>query len=314
LSSSYLEVEDIIPALKLERTKKREIESAPPSITLKLQVDKGKAHGLDFDRLIGTLFYENNILYLQPLSFSAMEGEVSGNARIDFGSSGAPHYQINYDMKRLSAESFIRSLGVKKQDITGTMGMQGELTAKGNNAEELKKTLLGSTKILFEEGKLRKFAVLSKIFSILNFSQLLKFQLPDMVSGGMPYNRITATISAKDGIVSSNDLYVASDAINISTVGQVDLVKGELNVTIGVKPLQTVDKVVSRIPIVGWILTGKNRSFLTAYFEAKGKLEDPTVTAVPVQSMAKGVFNIFKRVFQLPAKIFTNTGEVIIGK
>jgi uncharacterized protein YhdP len=153
--------------------------------------------------------------------------------------------------------------------------------------------------------------VLSKIFSILNFSQLFKFQLPDMVSGGMPYNRITATLSVKDGVISTDDLYVASDAINISTVGKIDLVKGELDATIGVKPLQTVDKVVSHIPIVGWVLTGKNRSFLTAYFEAKGKLEDPTVSAVPVQSMAKGVFNIFKRVFQLPAKLFTDTGEVI---
>jgi hypothetical protein len=65
---------------------------------------------------------------------------------------------------------------------------------------------------------------------------------------------------------------------------------------------------------VGWILTGKNKSLITAYFEAKGKLEDPTVRAIPVQSMAKGVFNIFKRVFQLPATLFTNTGEVIINK
>jgi uncharacterized protein YhdP len=240
-----------------------------------------------------------------------MGGKVSGAARIDFGSVGAPHYRISYDMEGLSAEVFIRTMGVEKQEITGAMGMQGELAAKGNNAEELKKTLLGSTKVHFEEGKLRKFAVLSKIFSILNFSQLFKFQLPDMVSGGMPYNRITATLSVKDGVISSDDLYVASDAINISMVGKINLVKGELDATIGVKPLQTVDKVLSHIPIVGWILTGKNRSFLTAYFEAKGKLEDPTVTAVPVQSMAKGVFNIFKRVFQLPAKLFTDTGEVI---
>ena len=204
--------------------------------------------------------------------------------------------------------------GVKKQEITGTLTLQGELTAKGKNGEELKKTALGSAKVHFEEGKLRKFAVLSKIFSLLNFSQLLKFQLPDMVSGGMPYNKITATLAIKDGVISSNDLYVAGDALNISAIGKVDLVKDELDATIGVKPLQTVDKVLSHIPIVGWILTGKNKSLITAYFEAKGKLEDPQVTPIPVQSMAKGVFNIFKRVFQLPATLFTDTGAVIINK
>jgi hypothetical protein len=71
--------------------------------------------------------------------------------------------------------------------------------------------------------------------------------------------------------------------------------------------------VVSHIPIVGWILVGKNKSLVTAYFEAKGKFEDPQVKAIPVKSMAKGVFNIFKRVFELPATLFTDTGEVIIG-
>jgi uncharacterized protein YhdP len=135
-----------------------------------------------------------------------------------------------------------------------------------------------------------------------------------MVAGGMPYNEITATLAIKDGMISCNDLYVDSDALNISAVGKMDLIKDELDATIGVKPLQTVDKVVSRIPIVGWILTGKNKALITAYFEAKGKLEDPTVTAIPVKSMAKGVFNIFKRVFELPGKLFTDTGEVIIGK
>ena len=208
----------------------------------------------------------------------------------------------------------MKAAGVKKQQITGTMTLQGELTAKGKTGDEVKKTALGSTKIQLEEGSIRKFAILSKIFSLLNISQLLKFQLPDMVAGGMPYNEITATLAIKDGMISCNDLYVDSDALNISAVGKMDLVKDELDATIGVKPLQTVDKVVSRIPIVGWILTGKNKSLVTAYFEAKGKLEDPTVTAIPVRSMAKGVFDIFKRVFQLPAKMITDTGEVFIGK
>jgi uncharacterized protein YhdP len=205
-------------------------------------------------------------------------------------------------------------MGIKKQEITGTLSMQGDLSAKGETADDFKRTALGSVKLRIEEGSLQRFAILSKIFSILNLSQLLKFQLPDMVSGGMPFNKITATLEVKDGVVSTDNLFVKSDAINMSAVGKADMTRDELDVTIGVQPLQTVDKVVSRIPIVGWILTGKNHSLVTAYFEAKGKLADPSVTAIPVKSMAKGVFNIFKRVFELPAKLFTDTGEVLTGE
>lgn len=314
ITSPYLEVEDIILAGSLERMKKPAASSLPMALKAAFQVDAGKAWGTDFKKLQSTVIYENNILYLQPFECTALDGSISGKARIDFGANGAPRYQLSYNLNKVSAEQFMLAAGVKKQEITGALTLQGELTAKGKNADELKRSALGSAKVHSEEGKLRKFAVLSKIFSLLNLSQLLKFQLPDMVSGGMPYNKITATLAIKDGVISSNDLYVAGDALNISAIGKVDLVKGELDTTIGVKPLQTVDKVLSHIPIVGWILTGKNKSLITAYFEAKGKLEDPQVTPIPVQSMAKGVFNIFKRVFQLPATLFTNTGEVIINK
>jgi uncharacterized protein YhdP len=72
-----------------------------------------------------------------------------------------------------------------------------------------------------------------------------------MAAGGMPYNAITATMSIRDGIVSSQDFYIASEAMNVSAVGKVDLVRNEVDATIGVQPLQTVDKVVNRIPVVG---------------------------------------------------------------
>ncbi|KAF0217552.1 MAG: AsmA family [Geobacteraceae bacterium] len=314
VKSPHLEIEDVMLLTELEQEKKK--DGPPAKIILKasIQANTGKFKDIPFEKLRTVAMYEDKILYLQPVEFATFGGRVSGKGRLDFGSNGVPRYQVSYALDNVSAERFTRAIGMKKQEITGTLSTQGELTAKGKTGEEIKKTALGSVKIRIEEGSLRRFAVLSKIFSILNVSQLLKFQLPDMVSGGMPYNEITATLSIRDGFVASQDLYLDSDAMNISAVGKMDLVKDELDVTIGVQPLQTVDKVVSNIPIVGWILTGKDRTLITTYFEAKGKVEDPQVKAIPVKSMAKGVFDIFKRVFELPAKLITDTGEVIIGK
>jgi hypothetical protein len=80
-----------------------------------------------------------------------------------------------------------------------------------------------------------------------------------------------------------------------------------------VQPLQTVDKVISRIPVVGWILTGGDGSLITTYFEAKGSWAGPQVTAIPVKSIASGTLNIFRRVFELPVRVFTDSGEVLLG-
>ena len=315
ITSPNLIWEDLLLLSALESEKQ---PASPPSspLTLKATVaaERGKVRDIPFERLRSVIMLDNRILYLQPIEASIAGGRLNGTARIDLGRTGLDRrVQLGYRLENASAEQLALALDLKQQEIKGNLFLQGELTAKGDSAADIKRTALGSASIRIEDGSLRRFATLSKIFSILNVSQLLKLQLPDMVSGGMPFNKITGTFAIKDGIITTSDLYVASDAINISTVGSLNLVKDEIDATIGVKPLQTIDKVVSNIPIVGWILTGKDRTLLTAYFEAKGKVGDPQVTAVPVKGMAKGIFNIFRRIFELPAKLVTDTGEVIIG-
>jgi len=273
----------------------------------------GRFKDLPFQKLKGTMLLEDHSLQLSPVEFRSLDGEVSGRLRVDFG-QGASRYQLNVSAQKVAADKLLRVLGVKKQELTGALSMQADLSAKGDGTAEWRRSAQGTVKLKVEHGSIRKFATLSKVFSILNVSQLLKFQLPDMVNGGMPYNKITGDLNVHDGVVSSQNLFIDSDAINVSTVGKLDLVKEDVDLVIGVQPLQTVDKVVSRIPIVGWILTGKDRSLISTYFEAKGPIMDPKVTAVPVKSLAKGVFNIFKRVFELPVRLVTDTGEVIVNK
>jgi uncharacterized protein YhdP len=315
VSSPHLEPEDLFLLTELEKQGKK--EGPPAHVTLKaiIHADSGKVKEINFEKLSSTILFENGILYLQPLELLAFGGHVTGKGRLELDANGSsPRYQLSCSMEKVSVDRLMQAFGINKQQISGTMSLQGEVTAKGRNSVELKTSALGSLKIKCEKGSIKKFAILSKIFSILNVSQLLKFQLPNMISGGMPYNGITADISIRDGITSSQNFFIASDAINISAIGKIDLVKDDLEATICVQPLQTVGKVVNRIPVVGWILTGNNKTFLTTYFEAKGKLEDPDVKAIPVKSMAKGVLNIFIRVFELPAKLITDTGEVLIGK
>jgi hypothetical protein len=315
VTSPHLEINDLVTLASIEPEPP---PSSPPSpLSLRAQVSATTANVRDItlEQLKGVVLLENNILYLQQVEAVLAGGKLSGNARIDVGSSGTSRRkQAGFKLEGASAERFVRAMGVDSQEIKGTLSLQGDLTAKGETIGDIKQTALGTMTLSIDKGSLRRFPVLSKIFSILNLSQLLEFRLPDMVSGGMPFDKITGTFSFRDGIISTSDLYVDSDAINMSAVGSLNLPRDEINATIGVKPLQTIDKVVSRIPIVGWILTGKDKTLLTAYFEAKGKIGNPEVNAIPVKGMAKGVLDIFRRIFELPARLVTDTGEVIIGK
>ena len=314
IESPNLDLDDLIHVMKMETPGKKELLQGV-EINATITAEKGIFKEISFEDLSTTAIFENRILYLQEMEMSVFGGSFTGNCRLDMGGRDTPpRYQVSYQMENISVDRFAQALGVRSEQITGKMSINGDLTAKGNNSPELRKTSLGSIKLNCKKGSLKKFPVLSKIFSLLNVSQLLKFQLPDMVSGGMPYNNISATFAIQDGIASSKDFYIASDAMNISAVGKIDLVREEVDATFGAQPLQTVERIVNRLPVVGWILSGGKKTFLTTYFEAKGKLDDPSVKAIPAKSIAKGVFNIFIRVFQLPAKLITDTGEVLIGK
>jgi uncharacterized protein YhdP len=313
ISAPYLDVADLLLLAGLGTKPQGETPSTGPDrINLSIRADKGSVHDISFDRLQASILQEGRITYLQSIEADLFGGKFTMGGRID-AVGATKRYQLNTRLSRASAEKTMHALSLGRQDLTGELTFSGEFTARGNTLDDLKRSALGTAHLEIHRGTIRKFAALSKILSILNVSQLFKLKLPDMVTGGMPYNDIKGTFSIKDGVIATTDLFVASNAMNMSVVGSHDLPKNSLAVTVGVQPLQTVDKVVSTIPIVGWLLTGKEKSLITAYFDVKGNPADPLVSALPVKYMAKGVLDIFKRVFQLPGKIVTDTGEVILG-
>lgn len=313
VTSPQLNIADLVLLADIEKTGTPAAKPAvEPTIKAVVRADKGTWNGVEFTKLNSTINLANSVLLLQPLIADVFGGGLSAKVKID-SKSTPTNYQVEFRFVNGSADELIDFFTANKREMTGVLSLDASLTASGENYDAIRKSAAGSLEIHSQKGMLRQFSMLSKVFSILNVSQLFKFRLPDMVSEGMPYNDLKATLTIKNGFVSTDNLFLASNAMNMSLIGKHDFVHDNMDLTLGVQPLQTVDKVVSHIPIVGWILTGKEKTMFSTYFEIKGKTSAPNVTAIPITSLGKGVLGIFKRVFQLPAKIFTDTGEVILG-
>jgi hypothetical protein len=316
ITSSSLDVDDLLLLAHLGRPVPAETggQSAPKgSLKIKLAAEAGKYGRIPFTKLNVTAQQESGVIYLQSLDAGTFGGRLTAKGRVAPSGGQGDRYDLNFSLERVDAERFLHALDLSRE-VTGSLNVQGDVTARGDSMADIKKTALGNVRLRLEKGSLRKFNVFSKMFSILNVSQLLKGRLPDMVTVGMPFNDIKGSFAISDGVVNTQDLFINSDAMNISVIGTANLVREDLNFTIGVQPLQTVDKVINRIPVVGWLLTGKDKDLVTVYFEAKGKWADPHVTAIPAKSLGKGLLNVFRRVFELPVRLFTDTGEVILGK
>ena len=88
--------------------------------------------------------------------------------------------------------------------------------------------------------------------------------------------------------------------MKLTAVGSINLVAETADMAVAVRPFQNVDRLVTSIPIAGWLLGGKEKSLVVAYFTVTGPLADPEVTAAPWRSVGRNVFGIFTNILGIP--------------
>ncbi|MBI5561220.1 MAG: AsmA-like C-terminal domain-containing protein, partial [Deltaproteobacteria bacterium] len=104
-------------------------------------------------------------------------------------------------------------------------------------------------------------------------------------------------------IVTTEDVLMESNSIRMSGVGSINIPQETMDYTAGMHPFVTIDKIVSMIPLAGWIIEGREKSTITMYYSVKGALTDPQVSPLPVESVGKKVLGIFERVLTAPIKV-----------
>ncbi|MBI5816084.1 MAG: AsmA-like C-terminal domain-containing protein [Nitrospinae bacterium] len=256
---------------------------------------------IHYTDLSARMRYEREVFKVEPLMFSAHGGQwrwtsdiaiPSGKPGISFTSSA----QIN----DLDSGRFLQEAFGHEKIIDSRINLKGDIAGGGERWQDIKKSFSGWVEAKSGPGVIKRFDLLSKIFSLLNVLQYFKLKWPDMAAEGMPYHGIMADFAVKSGVATTKGLMVESDAMRISAVGDYDIGRNTVDLQVGVMPLVTVDKVISSIPLAGYVLTGEKKGFLAAYFEVTGPLGDPEVEAIPFESLASGIANVFKRLFELP--------------
>ncbi|HRV43655.1 MAG TPA: AsmA-like C-terminal domain-containing protein [Smithellaceae bacterium] len=313
LSSPFIDSGDIALLTSLKTSKKDGIATSGATVDATVRADKVSLEGFEFNALQAVLNYAPGTLNVRSLEAGVLDGRIRAKGKAALRPDGQYHTEANLALDNVRLEKLQNMMDLGDGLITGNLSVSGHLTASGRQASDLKNTTAGTLQIRAEKGVLKKFSVLSKIFSLLNVSQLIRLKLPDMAKDGMPYSAITAQASVQNGVFSSKDFLITGDAMEISAAGSVDVFRKELDCIAGIHPMQTLDLVASKMPVVGWLILDQNGNVLTIYVKIKGAWKDPNVMPMPVRSIGKETLGIFRRLFQLPEKLITDTGEVILG-
>jgi hypothetical protein len=310
ISSSYLDLDPIFP--KEEGTAPNSFKKVRDwlsnwSIDGKVKIDKGAYRSLRYQDLKGEMKMTDGTLFIHPFHFKSDGGNFWGEGWIKPTDKGIK-FEIKPRVSNIESHTFFRTLfqkGEDKMEMTGRVHIDKvELQGEGEDFQKMKESLNGRLRFEIEDGVIRRFNILSKIFSILNVSQLLKGRFPDLKTKGLPYHQILANFYVKDGVASTDDFLVESDAMRITLLGKVDLSKNLMDAKIGVHPLVTIDMILSNVPIAGYILTGKDKAFISYFYEVKGSLDDPKIEAIPIKSIEESTWGIIKRLLETPLRPF----------
>jgi len=283
----------------------------PPDLLIRAHAAKGEIGGMDFQDASAEISLADQTLVIHPLHAKIGPGFVDGQVLVDHAAGSPPLLRISGHAEDIAAEVVHQQLLKQSSLVKGRL--RGDFYLEGRAGSEFLPTSLGGFNIEIRHGVLRQFKFLSKVFSLLNVAQIFSLKLPDMDREGMPFDKVSGTIRLDRGVLSSEDLFVESNAMNLSLIGKLNLIQHQLDVVMGVKPLRTVDKIITNIPLAGWLLAGKEKALITAQFTIKGQTSNPEVKPIPISSLSSQVLGIFRRVLGLPEKVVEDVGGILQG-
>ncbi len=184
------------------------------------------------------------------------------------------------------------------------MEINSSLNAKNPRVLSLK-SVWGTIEFKAYNGCITKAPSALKLLALLNpFSTFLG---GIGKTKGLTYKKIKAKLLLKDGVLrtpKNSAIIFDGKSIDMFAYGKYDLVKSKIDAYVTFITFSTINKIVSHIPVVGWIIGGKNKSFTGLSFRVYGNIHHPKIKPVPFKNLAKGVLGVVKRTIMLPLSIF----------
>lgn len=272
------------------------------NIGLELNIERGLWRKLEFGPLGADCAYRAGDIHIGQLKAYTSHGSIKMKGLLEAGRDPGTCLSGHIILKDQPVKELLQSFGVREKYLEGRVTTEAVLFTEGKNKKELISSLTGCANLSIEQGKINKSHV---IFTVLDFLSLQKILMifrerpADLSEEGFYFESIKGDITIDKGMLESNNLIMKSPVFNAAAKGTIDLPHKKLDFDMGAQPLGTLDFLISNIPIVGYILTGKDESILVYYFKVTGIWPETDVRYVPLKNLGSGVAGFFKRLFFL---------------
>lgn len=305
IESNQLDISLVIP--KGERTPIREFLetlAATSQVTMSVAITRGRYKHLKFSSLAARINIQDGVLDIDRLSGESAHGHVAGRLVVHLPPKAPADLDLSFRATGMEFEDLLRLTKAHAHGVSGEVRVSGVLRGHGRNPHGVYPSLNGRVELLMENGRILKSneQALWKIISLLNLPAVLQGKV-DLEKEGLPYNRISATVTIQNGMFQTENLIIDSPILKITAAGNYDLPTDQLDLAVAVSPFGSYSQFLKTIPLFGRIVAGDRKGIATAMFTMKGAMEDPEVTYLPVKSFASGLSGLA----QLAVDVLTNT-------
>ena len=239
---------------------------------------------------------------------------IKGSGKFSVKDPEAIRFETQLEANDIEAGELLAMFGDHfKEGLTGRVKkLDLSVKSRGRNLSENIRTLSGKVSIHLDKGTIDKGKLKAGAFSLFGLQvPVADKNNAEVDEGPSNYVGISGDFTHVGGIAETENFIYETDQRRTSIVGKFDLNKREMDTVVGVAPMPGLDKFLTKIPVVGKILTaGDEGSLIKTYYTVKGPFDDPEVSATPFTSLGKKVMGLFQGILQTPGEILTLPAKV----
>ena len=285
-----------------------------------------------FRKAKGQILFDVKQLHFRMLQLNNVKGKISlkdknlelsdwnvgtnplvkstGNFSVD--EKGVNTFGVKIAAKNVKTENVFSLFGdIFKEGLSGDVKkFYANIKGKGKNWTEICDSLRGKISLNIQSGNMNKKKLkqgVDKLFGPDTSS------LSEKEDKGSPFafKQLSGDFVPKNGIFQTENLVLETNERRTTIVGAFNLGKKQMDTVVGVAPLAELDRLLTKIPVVGKIITGGDeKSFLKTYYKVKGDFYDPDISAIPFTSLGKKVMGIFQGILEAPVEILDSLPQI----
>ena len=252
-----------------------------------LTLDLGEfllASGLPFTEVKGTL--DCTVQRCESAHLNALRGKGKVAAEIS-----RVQGKRQFVLTASDAGEFLKAL-----DITDRMA-RGKLELRGAY-DDSKTPAPFSSHLSIQDFTLINSQILGRIFSIGSLTGLGNA----LTGSGISFDKMTATIAERAGIVTVSEGRANGNALGITVSGTVDTSNTKLDLKGVVVPAYAINSILGKIPLIGAIAGGEGEGIIAFNYAVKGTYRQPDVSVNAFSGLTPGFLRGIFGMFDAPTK------------